>query len=61
VGTWYLSLAASLFLVLIGLYIHWSVVAVGLLLPFIPMLSYLLMRRARRKREAQADKGSPRL
>jgi hypothetical protein len=55
VGAWYLSLAVSLFLILIGLYIHWSVVFVGLLLPFIPMISFLLARRAKRKRDAQGD------
>lgn len=55
VGTWYLSLAFSLFLILIGLYIHWSVVIVGLLLPFIPMVSFLLTRRANRKRDARSN------
>jgi hypothetical protein len=59
VGTWYLSLAISLFLVLIGLYIHWSVVLLGLLLPFIPMVSFLMMRRAARKRDQQAGNGAP--
>jgi hypothetical protein len=59
VGTWYLSLAISLFLVLIGLYIHWSVVLLGLLLPFIPMVSFLVMRRAARKRDQQAGNGAP--
>jgi hypothetical protein len=50
VGTWYLSLAASLLLILIGLYVHWSVVLFGLVLPFIPIVSFLMMRRASRKR-----------
>ena len=59
VGAWYLSLTVSLFLVLTGLYIHWSVVLVGLLLPFIPMLSFLVTRRAKRKREEQANTRSP--
>jgi hypothetical protein len=59
VGAWYLSLAVSLFLVLVGLYIHWSVVLVGLLLPFIPMISFLVTRRAKRKRDARADTRSP--
>jgi len=44
-GTWYLSLAVSLFLILIGIYIHWTVVMVGLFLPFVPMISFLLERR----------------
>ena len=47
-GTWYLSLAVSLFLVLIGIYIHWSVVLIGLMLPFVPMISFLLERRRKR-------------
>ena len=47
-GTWYLSLAFSLFLILVGMYIHWSVVLAGLLLPFVPMISILRDRRRRR-------------
>ena len=47
-GTWYLSLAVSLFLILVGIYIHWTVVMAGLLLPFVPMISILLERRRRR-------------
>jgi hypothetical protein len=47
-GTWYLSLAFSLFLILVGIYIHWSVVLAGMLLPFVPMISILLDRRRRR-------------
>lgn len=50
-GTWYLSLAVSLFLVLIGIYIHWSVVLIGLMLPFVPMISFLLERRRQRAGE----------
>jgi len=49
-GTWYLSLAGSLLLVLVGMYIHWSVVVIGLFLPLIPMLSFVLARRAERRR-----------
>ena len=52
-GTWYLSLAGSVLLVLLGLYIHWSVVAIGLALPFLPMVSFVLSRR-RTRREARA-------
>jgi len=60
-GTWYLSLAASLTLILIGMYIHWSVVVFGLFLPFIPMLSFVLSRRAERRRAAgAADAAEPR-
>jgi len=57
-GTWYLSLAASLVLIMIGLYIHWSVVVFGLILPFIPMLSFVLSRRAERRRAARAANDS---
>lgn len=55
VGTWYLSLAASLLLILIGLYVHWSVVLFGLVLPFIPIVSFVVMRRASRKRGDEAN------
>ena len=44
-GSWYLSLAVSVFLVLIGLYTHWLVIAVGALLPFVSLGRYLLRRR----------------
>ena len=55
-GTWYLSLALSLFLILAGLWIHWSVVLAGALLPFIPMLSVIVQRR--RRRDSAEDAGS---
>jgi hypothetical protein len=58
-GTWYLSLAVSLLLVLIGMYIHWTVVVFGLLLPFVPMVSFVLSRRtARRKRATDEEAAS---
>lgn len=44
-GTWYLSLAGSLLLVLVGLYTHWLIILVGALLPFVPLLGYLARRR----------------
>jgi len=47
-GAWYLSLVVSLLLILIGMYIHWSVVLAGLLLPFVPMIA--MVRKLRRKR-----------
>ena len=43
-GTWYLSLAGSLVLVLVGLYTHWLIILVGVLLPFVPLLSYVARR-----------------
>ncbi len=48
-GAWYLSLAGSLVLIMIGMYIHWSIVLLGFLLPFLPMVSFLLARRAERR------------
>ena len=44
-GTWYLSLAGSLLLVLLGLYTHWLLILLGALLPFIPLLGHLTRRR----------------
>jgi hypothetical protein len=52
-GTWFISLSAALFVILIGLYIHWSVVLAGALLPFLPLLTeWLRLRQARRGRDA---------
>jgi hypothetical protein len=47
-GSWFLVLSLSLLVVLFGLYIHWSVVLLGALLPFIPVLSALRERRSSR-------------
>lgn len=47
---WFWLIALGLFLVLTGLYIHWTVVLFGALLPFLPVLAELLRRR-RNKRE----------
>jgi hypothetical protein len=44
-GSWYIGLAAGLFLVLIGLYTHWTIVLCGALLPFVPLVTLLLRRR----------------
>ncbi len=54
-GTWYLSLVVSLLFILIGLYIHWSVVVFGFILPFIPMVSFVLSRRAERRRVERGE------
>jgi hypothetical protein len=53
-GTWYLSLAASLLLILLGMYVHWTVVIAGLLLPFVPMVTFVIARRAERRAAATA-------
>jgi len=44
-GTWYLSLAGSLLLVFVGLYTHWLLVLIGAVLPFLPLLGFLVRRR----------------
>lgn len=57
-GAWYLSLAGCLLLVLVGMYIHWSVVVIGLFLPFIPMLSFVVARRTERRRGGALTDGA---
>jgi len=47
-GAWYLSLAFSLFLIMIGMTTHWIVMLAGLLLLFVPVISMLYERRRRR-------------
>ena len=44
-GGWFWLIALGLFMVLIGLYLHWSVVLLGALLPVLPILAELLRRR----------------
>ena len=56
-GSWFLVLSLSLVIVLVGLYIHWSVVLLGALLPFIPVLSALRERRSSRDADAQPPTG----
>lgn len=46
---WFWLIALGLFLVLTGLYIHWTVVLFGALLPFLPVLAELLRRRRNRR------------
>lgn len=45
---WFWLIALGLFLVLIGLYLHWSVVLLGALLPFVPIVAELLRRRKKK-------------
>jgi len=52
-GGWFWLIALGLFLVLIGLYMHWSVILLGALLPFVPIVAELLRRR--RARSAPPD------
>jgi hypothetical protein len=44
VGAWYFSIGASLLLVFIGLYTHWSIILLGALLPFVPLVTFLINR-----------------
>jgi len=46
-GGWFWLIALGLFLVLIGLYLHWSIVLLGAALPFLPVVAELLRRRRR--------------
>lgn len=48
-GSWLWLIALGFFVVLIGLYIHWSVVLAGALLPFIPVVAELIRRRNGRR------------
>ncbi len=48
-GAWFWLLAVGLFLVLIGLYLHWSIVLLGALLPFVPVTAELIRRRRGRE------------
>lgn len=48
-GSWLWLIALGLFLVLVGLYLHWSVVLAGALLPFVPVVAEWLRRRRRRQ------------
>ena len=52
---WFWLLALGLFLVLFGLYLHWSIVLLGALLPFLPILAELLRRRRRSKSSGEIN------
>lgn len=47
-GAWSLLLGIGLTLVFVGLFTHWSIMLIGALLPFVPVVSELLRRRQRR-------------
>ncbi|MEO7385399.1 MAG: hypothetical protein ABIX37_00535 [Gammaproteobacteria bacterium] len=49
-GGWFWLIALGLFLVLVGLYMHWSIVLLGALLPFVPVVAEWLRRRRRNAR-----------
>ena len=44
-GSWSHAIAASIFLVLLGLVTHWSLIVLGALLPVWPVLGELIRRR----------------
>jgi len=55
-GAWYLSLTFSLFLILIGMTTHWTIMLAGLLLLFVPIISMLYDRRRRRTDGNSSDR-----
>jgi hypothetical protein len=46
-GGWALLLALGLGLVFLGLFTHWSLIAIGASLPFVPVIVTLWKRRHR--------------
>lgn len=44
-GAWSLLLGLGLALVFVGLFTHWSVMLLGALLPFVPVVLELVKRR----------------
>jgi hypothetical protein len=51
-GAWSLLLGTGIVLVFIGLYTHWSIMLIGALLPFVPVVSELIKRRRRNSRRS---------
>ncbi len=47
-GAWSLLIAVGLGLVFLGLFTHWSIILIGALLPFVPVLMELVRRRRER-------------
>ena len=56
-GHWHLAIFISFLVMLIGLSIHWSVVLIGALLPFVPMVTLVLRRRRERTATQQGEDG----
>lgn len=46
-GAWSFLIAIGLCLVFVGLFTHWSIILIGALLPFLPVVAELLRRRRR--------------
>lgn len=47
-GAWALLIATGVMLVFLGLFTHWSILLIGALLPFLPVVTELLRRRRKR-------------
>jgi len=47
-SAWFWLIALGLCVMLLGLYLHWSIVLLGGLLPFVPITAELIRRRRRR-------------
>jgi hypothetical protein len=47
-GAWSLLLMLGLVLVFIGLFTHWSIILLGALLPFAPVIAEIIRRRRRK-------------
>lgn len=47
-GAWSMLIALGLLLVFTGLFTHWSLIVIGALLPFVPVVMELVKRRRQR-------------
>lgn len=54
-GSWLWLITLGIFLVLVGLYIHWTVVLLGALLPVVPVVAELVRRRSQPPRRGTDD------
>lgn len=53
-GAWFWLIVVGLLLVMVGLYLHWSLVLAGALLPFVPVVA-----EWQRRRQARARRDDP--
>ena len=44
-GPWSLLIMLGLLLVFLGLFTHWSIILLGALLPFVPVITEIVRRR----------------
>ena len=47
-GPWSLLIMLGLLLVFLGLFTHWSIILLGALLPFVPVVAEIVRRRRRK-------------